>query len=282
MNTLKDMLKTENHFVVIHGIKIRYRQQGTGKKVVILLHGLGGFLENWHASIPVLAEQHTVYAIDLPGFGESDKPNCRYTIDFFLKVITGFIQHFHYKKVTLIGNSLGGGLALMMAIRHPNMIAKMVLASPVGFSKQLPRSFRLMSLSYINAVFLKPTFEKSRKGIKDATVQHQFITDEYVQLFFNYLKLPATKRALLNVLSSMATVFGIKSHLINEVSQNLPLVKHKTLIIWGKQDPLLPLDYARAQIAKLPNAELVALNNCGHVPQLEMPDAFNRLVMGFI
>lgn len=273
---------TQDQFTKVNGLKIRYWQQGGQGSPVLLIHGLGGFVENWQFNINALAKHHRVFAIDLPGFGQSDKPKRDYTVAFFMEVITGFIKQFELGKTTLIGNSLGGGAALMLSIHHPELVDKIILACPAGFSRKLPFVFKLLTINFLNQLLLRPSLAKSRAGLQAITRQHDFITDEYVQLVYGYANTPGTKHALISIIKSMSNFRGIKKKLLKGITERLHEVKAPTLIIWGKDDPLLPLKHAKNKIPRIPSAELVVLEDCGHMPQCEYPAEFNQLAIEFL
>ena len=127
----------ESEYLQIGDIRVRYLDRGTGQ-TAILVHGLGGSIESWANNIDALSREVRVIAIDLPGFGQSDKPKLNYTIKFYRDFLASFIEQLEL-RVTLVGSSLRGQIAAELAIVRPDLVQRLVLISPAG---ALPTSFK--------------------------------------------------------------------------------------------------------------------------------------------
>lgn len=257
-------------------------QAGEQGPPLILIHGLGGSADNWQYNIEALSQHHRVYALDLPGFGQSDKPRLKYNLEFYQQTLIDFMDALQIEKATLVGNSLGGGLALMMAIDYPYRLNKLVLCAAAGFSRVLHPSFKLLTIRFINRLLLRPTLKKCRFGLFSLTVQHDFITHEFIEKQYQYNRSPGAVHAFLSVISHFASFSGIKRKFADKIEHNLHHIKLDTLVIWGENDPLLPLAQARENIAKLRHYQLITYPQCGHLPQCEMAEKFNSDLSRFL
>jgi len=255
-------LPPEKNAVVL-GENIRYFEAGQGP-AVILLHGLGSVKEIWMANFDALAAKYHVFAIDQIGFGHSDKPLLDYKIATFVDFLQVFMQSQNLNKATLVGNSLGGWIALDFVARHPAMVDKLVLVDAAG----LPSSHPL-------TVNLNPsTVAEMRAVLESIFYNKQFVTDEFVlRAFTNHLKNNDgyTIRRVMTGFTSAQMEDG-----------NLKSVQAPTLIIWGREDELIPESDAEKMHDGIAGSKLVVLDQCGHVPQLEKAADFNRELLEFL
>jgi len=255
-------LPPEKNAVVL-GENIRYFEAGQGP-AVILLHGLGSVKEIWMANFDALAAKYHVFAIDQIGFGHSDKPLLDYKIATFVDFLQVFMQSQNLNKATLVGNSLGGWIALDFVAQHPAMVDKLVLVDAAG----LPSSHPL-------TVNLNPsTVAEMRAVLESIFYNKQFVTDEFVlRAFTNHLKNNDgyTIRRVMTGFTSAQMEDG-----------NLKSVQAPTLIIWGREDELIPESDAEKMHDGIAGSKLVVLDQCGHVPQLEKAADFNRELLEFL
>ena len=149
------MTKCTNKYTTVNGIKTRYCACGEQGPVILLIHGFVGSIEHWTTNIEALAKNHRVYALDMIGFGYTDKPqNLEYNDELFVQFIKNFIDTLGLKKINLIGHSLGGAVCLGFAIKYPVLLSKLVLVSSAGFGKDLPLGFRLLTLPLIGELIM--------------------------------------------------------------------------------------------------------------------------------
>ena len=150
----------KDQFIKVGNIKTRYWALGDGKSTAILVHGLGGHIENWEDNIAALAQGRRVYALDLAGFGRSDKPQIRFSIPYFTEFVKEFMIVQDVDKAALIGESMGGAIVLQFALQYPHQVDKMVLVDSVGLGKEMEIYMRIGSLPILGELFTRP----SRKG----------------------------------------------------------------------------------------------------------------------
>lgn len=271
----------KDQYIKVGNIKTRYWALGDGKSSIILLHGFGGYIEDWLDNVAALARGRKVYALDLVGFGRSDKPQVKYSIPYLTDFVQKFMVDQDIDRATLIGESMGGAIALRFALQYPNQVEKMVLAASAGFGKEVSIYFRMMSLPLLGELFARP----SRKGIAQLLEQffynQDLITDLRIEEDYEMASLPGAQRSQLSALRSMCNIWGAKSEVYRPILDRLEEIEVPTLVIWGAQDRILPVAHAH-QAKRLPNARVHILDSCGHVPNIERAKEFNALVTDFL
>lgn len=258
----------ENRYLQIGDIRIRYLDQGSGQAVV-LVHGLGGSIESWANNIEGLSKEIRVIAIDLPGFGQSDKPKMNYTIKFYRDFLTAFVERLRLRTTSITGSSLGGQIAAELAIARPDLVQKLVLISPAG---ALPKSFKG---SPALRRYVKVTEARSAEQVKQAlfAVDGKPVDDAYAQMVFERLSMPGAGEAFLSALMGSARASRLNSR--------LQRIRAPTLLLWGKEDAMIPIKFIEPFV-KMKNCRIIMLEGCGHRPHVEKPDLFNRIVIDFL
>lgn len=256
----------------VFGQKIRYYESGQGP-VVILLHGMGANAERWALNIGPLSKEFHVYALDQIGFGHSDKPLMDYKVETFVDFLREFMRVVNLPKATLVGNSLGGWVAARLTIEHPELVERLVLADAAGMPpvsaskipdepKRRPPDFSFASLAATRTVL--------------ETVYHdkKLVTDDLVRRVFQ---------------SHLQTndSFTIQRLVANQASEylsadRLNAIRAPTLVVWGRQDELIPLVAGETYHNAIANSEMVIIDECGHLPQVEKPLQFNKAVLDFL
>ncbi len=250
---------------LVLGQSIHYYEAGQGP-VVILLHGLGANAGIWAANIAPLSAHYQVIALDQVGFGHSAKPLLDYKIATFVDFLYGFMQSQQIEKATLVGNSLGGWVALDFAVQHPAMVDKLVLVDAGGlhFGAAAP------------TVDLNPSsVEGMKKILEYVFYDHSTISTPRAQaIYMNHLKDN-------DGYTIHATIEGVFSTDQFE-EPKLPSLHTPTLIVWGANDALIPLAKGEEFHTRIAGSKLVTIEQCGHMPQLEKPEEFNRAVLEFL
>ena len=272
----------QDRFIKVGSINTRYWVAGDKGSAVVLVHGLGGFIENWVNNISVLAEQHHVYAMDLVGFGRSDKTPLTRDIGVLIKFIKDFMEAQNIEQASLIGNSLGGGLVLQFALDYPKKVEKLVLADNAGMGRDVITDFKLCSLPIIGELLTRPSLKGTARLWKQIVYDPALITPELVNLSYGFIRQPGAKKALLTTLRTGIDLRGQRARLVNHLLSRLNTVTVPTLVVWGKDDRIIPAAHAQIALEKIPGARLEIFERCGHMPQLEHPDKFNRLVLEFL
>jgi len=254
------------------GVEIRYFEDGSGPDLV-LLHGMFGDYLDWEPVLGRLAERFHVVAPDLPGFGESEKPDVAYSGEFFVEMLDEFFAALGLKEVVLGGNSFGGQIAMLYALRHAEKVSQLVLVDSGGF-REVPEGERAMARTILSRenllkmpaamiplifskVFVKESGEKERYLAKQTAKLKAGDYAEYVRALVRSIDL------------SMAT----------NLLEELPKIKCPVLLISGKEDSVVPPEQAEEAARRLPQAILIMMEKCGHMPQMEEPEEFARRVI---
>jgi 4,5:9,10-diseco-3-hydroxy-5,9,17-trioxoandrosta-1(10),2-diene-4-oate hydrolase len=186
------------------------------------------------------------------------------------------------EKVTLIGLSMGGGLSILYTLRFPHKVDKLVLVDSAGLGKEVIFSMRLMSLPFLGEFVTKPSRKMAYLFFKPAVLNPAQLKGQFTDIYYGLFSLPGAQTALLKVLRSMCTIFGTKKDVLDETMMNLHRITSPTLIIWGRQDAILPLKQAYYAKEKISNSKLHIIEQCGHMPNFEKPDEFNQVVLDFL
>ncbi len=253
--------------VQVYGQNIRYYEAGQGPDL-IFIHGLGGEAANWAANIVPVSTRYRVYALDQIGFGHSDKPLIDYRIETFVEFLQAFMQELKIPKATLVGNSLGGWIAVDFAARHPEMVERLVLVDAAGLraeggSGQPPLDLNPSSLAGMRRILEFIVFNK------------QLVTDELARhAFENHLK-SGDGYTIQRILAGVFTTHQFED-------DKLGSIRTPTPVLWGRDDALTPLSIGERYQKGIPGAKLVVLDQCCHIPQIEKPVEFNAALLNFL
>ena len=274
--------KPDDRYVLAGSVLTRYWTLGSRGSPVILIHGLGASADIWMKNMDSLAQRHRVYIPDVVGFGLSEKPDEVRSPFYFTQFINDFMVSLEIERASLVGHSLGGGIALQYTIGHPDKVDKLVVADCAGLGREVIYTLKLMSLPIIGELMSYPTRFGVSMFFKLAVRNPGIITDDIIDTYYELFRLPGARRFLLQVVRSIVTLRGGREELLHPVLKNLHTISAPTLIIWGRQDRVLPLKHAYVAREHIPNASLHIIENCGHITNLECPDEFNDVVTRFL
>jgi pimeloyl-ACP methyl ester carboxylesterase len=261
--------------VSVLGFKLHYLEAGRGAPV-ILLHGLGGDDSRWGPNIAPLARDFHVFALDQIGFGQSDKPLANYHTGMLAEFLVEFLKQVNVPKASLVGNSMGAGVALYTAVHYPDVVDRIVLADGGGFRARgaaapappSPEQLRRRQLQ--NSV----TREETREFFRILFHDKSLVTDKMVD------------EQLAMRLRSAFTITRIQESgekgLAALTEEQVRGVRAPTLVMWGRYDELADPAGADRLANTIPGARKVIVEDCGHMPQLEKADEFNRIVREFL
>jgi pimeloyl-ACP methyl ester carboxylesterase len=271
--------------IAIHGREVAYRLEGDGP-LIVLVHGMAGSAATWDRVIPALAEQFTVLALDLPGHGSSAKPiDGDYSLGSFASVVRDLLITLDLGRGTIVGQSLGGGVAMQFAYQFPSRCERLVLVGSGGLGPEVTPLLRV--LAFPGAEFLYPVIFASilrdaGRGVFSGLRRLGLRPSAYVdQIWQHYESLtePETRAAFARTLRSVVDASGqrVSAH------DRLPLARAiPTLIIWGADDAIIPSHHAAEAAATLPNSRVEIFERVGHFPHCEDPDRFVRVLTDFI
>ena len=272
------------------GYKIGYTVMGTGQPLV-LIHGFGASIGHWRKNIPVLAAAgYQVFAIDLLGFGSSDKPPLNYTMEVWEELVKDFWTAHIQQRAVFVGNSIGGLLSLMVIANHPEIAAGGVLINCAGGLSHRPHELnpplrlvmgafnRLLRSKITGKVLFNRVRQKGqiRRSLMQVYRDRTAVTDELVNLLYQ----PSCDAGAQQVFVSILTAPPGPTP-----AQLLPKVKCPLLVIWGEADPWTPINGAKIYqdlSAQGQPVQVKPIANAGHCPHDEAPDKVNPLIIDWL
>jgi pimeloyl-ACP methyl ester carboxylesterase len=279
--------------VTIDGINLHYLCGGSGPPLV-LVHGLGSSSSvEFYYNLEPLAAQHRVFAIDLPGFGRSDKPVLAYTIALFVQAVSDLMASEAIERAGVMGVSMGGRVALGLALDSPDKVERLVLVDALGVGA--PRrvlAYSILLTRGLGELTLRGTARALRQMnpavirrfwgwyLKRPNRVDTLWSDERIANHGSLLARPEYRAAYLAALRSIAGMRQLRDGVV--VEDRLTELRMPTLLIWGGHDHIFPASHAQAAMERIPNGRLEVFDDSGHTPQMEEPDRFNRLVLDFL
>lgn len=269
--------------VVLHGARMAYRRGGSGP-AVLLLHGIAGSSATWTEAMRLLESRFTVIAPDFLGHGDSDKPDGDYSLGNHASAMRDLLHVLDVERVTVVGQSFGGGVALQLSYQFPELCERLVLVDAGGLGREVSWMLRLLAVPGVEFV-LPLLFPHVAGEWGDSVVR--FAHDRgmrnprVVEMWQSYRSLtdPVYRRAFLRTMRSVIDAGGQSVSAIDRLylAGGLP-----TLVVWGADDRIIPVSHAyRAQEA-LPHSRLVVFDGVGHFPHAEVPDKFVDALIEFI
>jgi len=265
--------------VEVAGTPVNYAEIGEGPPIVFV-HGLGGCWQNWLENLPRMAAHgHRAIALDLPGFGASPMPDWEISIPRYGELLEDFCAALEVGPCTLVGNSMGGFVAAEAAVDQPEWVKHLVLVSAAGISHAKMKRAPVVALSRVllaanPLLFRLDATSMKRPGLRamtfGGTVRHpeQMPRELLVEMITPALGADG-------FLPAVAALTGY------DLLDRLSSIRVPTLIVWGRDDLIVPASDSAGYAERIPGSELVVFDDCGHVPMAERPVRFNRLLERF-
>ena len=271
-------LGLDERFATVHGMRVRYVRTGRGP-AVFLLHGLASSIYTWKDEIPPLARGHEVVALDLPGFGWSDQP-ADLSFELYPRVVVALMDQLGIARASLVGNSLGGAVASVVAAQYPARVDRLVLIDAAGFNLRAadrPAMVRLASHPLAEGFLSRRPLERLlvTVGLRQVFHDDAKVTEERVNEYLAAASRPGTLRSLRSLTAS-------RSLRPEETEELLRRVTAPTLVVWGGEDLWIPVAHADRFVAAIPGARKVVLPGVGHTPEEESPEEVVRLLLEFL
>jgi pimeloyl-ACP methyl ester carboxylesterase len=277
----------EEREVFLHGHRLVYRVGGEpadGRPVLLFVHGMAGSSETWRAVLPELARHYTVVAPDLFGHGASDKPEQDYSLGAQANVLRDLMVALGIERATVVGQSLGGGIAMQLAYQHPLRCERLVLVSSGGLGSEVSwilRALTLPGVEYLLPVLFPSFVRDAGNALGRRLGRWGFRAPHLEEEWRGYAALtePASRRAFVRTLHSVIGPGGqtVSAHDRLYLSSRLP-----TLIVWGRRDRYIPVAHATAAHDAIPGSRLVIFEESGHFPHVEEPQHFVEVVTEFV
>jgi pimeloyl-ACP methyl ester carboxylesterase len=267
--------------VDVVGARTNYVEMGEGPPLV-LVHGLSGAWQSWLEQIPYLARTHRVVAMDLPGFGGSPMPPWEISIPSYGRFIRDLCERLGIERCSLVGNSMGGFIATELAITEPRRVDELVLVSAAGITWARARRepAALLGRLGVAAAPLALKFQLSgirRPGLRHRAFRGVFHDPNSLRRELLWENVVPALTSSPGYLDALTTLFGY------DIRDRLEEIEVPTLIVWGRNDRVVPVPAALSYKRRIgANAELEIFDRCGHVPQIERPVRFNRVLERFL
>ena len=280
----------EKYFWTWQGYKIQYTVKGTGRPLV-LVHGFGASIGHWRKNIPVLAAAgYRVFALDLLGFGGSQKAPINYTIEVWVELLKDFWQEHIQERAVFIGNSIGALISLMVLTEHPEIAAGGVLINSAGGLSHRPHelnpvlrivmgAFNRVVRSPITGKFIFNRIRQKsqiRRTLYQVYRNRQAVTDELVDLLYTPSCAPGAQEVFASILSAPPGP---------SPQELLPKLERPLLVIWGADDPWTPITGAKIYEEARENGKeikIIPIPNAGHCPHDEVPDLVNAQIVDWL
>ncbi|HET7415881.1 MAG TPA: alpha/beta fold hydrolase [Arthrobacter sp.] len=269
----------------VDGVRVRYRLAGDpAKPPIVLLHGIGRSLEDWNGEFERLAVSYRVLSLDFPGFGLSERTGGAYSLDSLAHFILDALDTLGEERpVHLLGNSLGGAVAMQISALAPERVHSLVLVNSAGFGHEVTLGLRVLGLGPLGRWLLK---YKTRKSTYRAELglfhDPKFVTAERVDHAMQVGQNPVHDDVLLSIAAHLGSIRGVRPQWRNYLLKEVGAQHKPTLLVWGGADRILPASHLEAARKAFPQAEYQLFEDCGHMPQIEKEEEFDALVEEFL
>lgn len=252
-------------FIEAGGRRLRYTRQGESGQTVLLIHGFGGDLDNWLFNIQALAEKHTVYALDLPGHGQSDKTLDDPSLAGLAAGVQAFMDAVGIESAHLVGHSLGGAIALQLAREAPDRVQSLALISSAGLGAEINRS-------YIDGFVAANSRRELKPHAQQLFADPKLVTRQLLEDLLKFKRLDGVDRAL----RSLADGLFDGDHQRSLPGEGFDPAGKPLLVIWGKEDKIIPTTHAEHAPA---GARVEIIDGAGHMVQMEAANRVNALLL---
>jgi pimeloyl-ACP methyl ester carboxylesterase len=260
-------------FAEVEGARVRYLDVGKGSPVV-LIHGFASSLETWEGLAPLLAAHHRVVALDLKGFGWTDRPEGDYSPEAQAKLVLALMDARHIEKAAIVAHSWGASIALALALQAPERVTRLALYDAWVYEEQLPSFFTFCRIGGVGEALVSSFYDQRPDDrLELAFYDPAVVTQPLIDAVEKSLERPGTKAAALA---------AIRGQRYAEIQARYKTVAQPTLLLWGREDKVTLLEYGERLAADLPHAKLVVYPRCGHFPMLEAANASNAELQRFL
>ena len=271
-----------DRYIKVGTINTRYWDEGQGQPV-LLIHGIGSYIENWLPGFESLAARYHVYAVDLPGHGRTDKSlNTPCEIADLAHFVNEFMRALNIKRAHVVGHSLGGAISTRLALLFPALIDKMVLVASAGLGREGTMMLRIPTLPMVGERLTRPSRASTADFAKFLVHDPAVLTPELLDLAYQMASQPGAQQAFLKTLRANANFFGQAKSMYGPNTAGLGSIRHPVFVIWGRQDRVLPVSHAEVAGKGIPNVRVQVLDNCGHLPMIERAQDFADSLLGFL
>ena len=279
------MAPSSTERVRLHGHDVHYRSAGSADKpVLLLIHGIAGSSTTWEPLIEQLSDDHRIIAPDLPGHGASDKPAGDYSLGAYAAGLRDLLAVLDIPRATLVGHSLGGGIAMQFAYQHPECCERMVLIDSGGLGSEVSWLLRLITLPGADLVapLVFPSFVRGWGDALGRLAHSLGLRSPRIgESWRSYASLTdgPTREAFVRTVHG---VIGASGQAVSAIDRLYLLDKVPTLIVWGDRDAIIPVDHGISAHAAIPHSTLEIVEGAGHFPHAEEPARVAGAVRRFV
>jgi pimeloyl-ACP methyl ester carboxylesterase len=271
--------------IIAAGSSIRVVEDGSGEQAVLFVHGVGGWAENWSEAIErVAASGRRGIAFDLPGFGDSTRVERAKYFDprepFYPAVVDGVRRALGLERPHLVGHSLGGGIAAVTAVVHPEAWRSLTLVAPGGSGTDIPLLLRLLTLPFLGLTAWLPRPASAGRAVLESCFNDRRRIPGH--LYEESARYDRTHPETLRVMRAVATLRGVRPSLRDAWLARVGEYRGPVQIVWGRQDGIIPAPHVAELRRAYPDAELHVIEDAGHLVMPEQPDAFAAILLPFL
>jgi pimeloyl-ACP methyl ester carboxylesterase len=266
------------HRVPIRGREVEYADIGRGEQTILWIHGLGACWQTWLENLPHFARGYRNLALDLPGFGRSEMPSQDISIERYAEIVQDFMDELGVDRAIVVGNSMGGFIGSELAIRYPERVDRLVLVSAAVFWQEYRRARPLIAFAQATetaagralvggtpAIVRRPRARAAALAFGGFRYPHRIPRELQVEVLL-------TAKRTAGFVPALAALGNYP------LREELPRIQCPTMVVWGTDDTLVSVKHAHELEALIPNSTKVIFERTGHVPMLERPARFNRVV----
>lgn len=274
-NAPMEVPEKDVRFVDVDGWRIRVERWGEKGSPVVLIHGYGSSLSDWKEAAPLLCADHQCLALDLPGFGWSDKYKGSYSPAHLASVVAKTMDRVGFERAHVIAHSWGSSVALALALGYPDRVESLTLTGAWVYFDQLTSFFLWARVPGLGEALFSLFFDEQPELRYRMVFSNpdRFVNYDKLDRIKKVMKLPGFKRAALQ---------AARDQNLEDLEKDYGLVGQETLLIWGEDDVVSFPFYGRRLLGDLPHARLVILPGCGHAPQIESAEIWGRTVLEFL
>jgi pimeloyl-ACP methyl ester carboxylesterase len=274
------IIETRDHFVEVEGVRLHWAEVGAAsdKPPVVLLHGLNNSSLSWSRVAPLLAMDRRVLMPDLPGHGQSERPDAGYELDWYARIVARWLNAVGIEQADFVGHSFGGGIAQMLLLECPKRVRRLVLVAPGGLGRGVGWWLRLASfprvIEYLGQPFMALGTRLALRGARKG------VTRNDIAELSRFNSRAGSARAFARTVRDVVDWRGQRRNFfqyVNEVDK-LPAI----LLLWGDRDALIPIEQGRAFATRLEGTVFRSFQGSGHFLHNEQPEAFVRVVRDFL
>ncbi|MCV7345550.1 alpha/beta fold hydrolase [Mycolicibacterium rhodesiae] len=272
-------------FVEVDGRRTRVRVDGDpGNPPVLLIHGIGRSLEDWAPQHERLAQSYRTIALDVPGFGFSERPQETITLPVLAEGVVAALDAVgENRPVHAVGNSLGGAIAQQLLVDQPERIASLALVNSAGFGSEVTMLLRMLTMPVVGPMSVRrPTRASAALMERLIHGDKAIATKERIDHAFAVGSVPGAGEVMRETALALGTPRGVRPEWRRDLAAGVARTPRPTLIVWGTRDRILPAHHIRTAMKVYPHAEVHLLNRVGHMPQLECPKRFADLLLPFL